>query len=182
MSSPKQVIIKESLAQLRKLQKDSIPMIANRIRVLIEFKKNEGTGISKRVVADTVGVNHNSVQTWRTLYQKGGIEAILKHKRKEGRPSAITPEEHLLIEKKLRDPKNGLRGYVELLNWVETEFKMTIKYNTLLKYSMRHFGSKVKVARKSHVKKDEAAVATFKKTSVKVARKSAASTSKTTKR
>lgn len=181
MSSPKQIIIKESLAQLRKLQKDSIPMIANRIRVLIEFKKNEDTGISKRVVADTVGVNHNSVQTWRTLYQKGGIEAILKHERKAGRPSAITAEEHLSIEKKLHDPKNGLRGYVELLNWVEAEFKKTIKYNTLLKYSMRHFGSKVKVARKSHVKKDEAAVVTFKKTSVSVARKSAASTSKTTK-
>lgn len=182
MSSPKQIIIKETMPQLRKLQKDSIPMIANRIKVLIEFKKNESTGISKRVVADTVGVNHNSVQTWRTLYEQGGIEAILKHDRKEGRPSAITAEEHKLIEKKLHDPKNGLRGYVELLTWVEAEFKKTIKYNTLLKYSIRHFGSKVKVARKSHVKKDEEAVTTFKKTSVKPAKKLASITGKNTKR
>lgn len=182
MSSPKQIIIKETMPQLRKLQKDSIPMIANRIKVLIEFKKNESTGISKRVVADTVGVNHNSVQSWRTLYEQGGIEAILKHDRKEGWPSAITVEEHKLIEKKLHNPKNGLRGYVELLNWVEAECKKTIKYNTLLKYSMRHFGSKVKVARKSHVKKDEEAVTTFKKTSVKAAKKLAGITSKNTKR
>jgi transposase len=171
MSSPKQIIIKETLVQLRKLQKDNIPMIANRIKVLIEFKKNETTGISKRVVADRVGVNHNSVQTWRTLYEQGGIDAILQHDRKEGRPSNITAAEHKLIEKKLHDPTNGLRGYVELLNWIETEFKKTIKYNTLLKYSMRHFGSKVKVARKSHVKKDRAAVAAFKKTLVKAAKK-----------
>lgn len=171
MSSPKQIIIKETLVQLRKLQKDNIPMIANRIKVLIEFKKNEATGISKRVVADRVGVNHNSVQTWRTLYEQGGIDALLQHDRKEGRPSNITAEEHKLIEKKLHDPKNGLRGYVELLNWIETEFKKTIKYNTLLKYSIRHFGSKVKVARKSHVKKDGAAVAAFKKTLVKAAKK-----------
>jgi transposase len=182
MSSPKQIIIKETMPQLRKLQKDSIPMIASRIKVLIEFKKNESTGISKRVVADTVGVNHNSVQTWRTLYEQGGIEAILKHDRKEGRPSSITAEEHKLIEKKLHDPKNGLRGYVELLSWVEAEFKKTIKYNTLLKYSMRHFGSKVKVARKSPVKKDEEAVTTFKKTSVKPAKKLASITRKNTKR
>ena len=183
MSSPKQIIIKESLAELRKLHKASIPMIASRIKVLIEFKKNESTGgLSKRAVADIVGVNHNSVQTWRTAYAQGGIEAILKHERKEGRPSAITAEEHDLIEKKLNDPKNGLRGYVELLSWVEAAFKKTIKYNTLLKYSVRNFGSKIKVARKSHIKKDPEAVAAFKKTLVKSAKKSANITNKNTKR
>jgi transposase len=171
MSSPKPLIIKETLVQLRKLQKDNIPMIAMRIRALIEFKKNESTGISKRAVADIIGVNHNSIQNWRTVYEKGGIEALLQHNRKEGRPSSITLEEHKIIEKKLHDPKNGLRGYVELLNWIETEFKKTIKYNTLLKYSIRHFGSKVKVARKSHVKKDATAVISFKKTSVKNVKK-----------
>lgn len=171
MSSPKPLIIKETLVQLRKLQKDNIPMIAMRIRALIEFKKNELTGISKRAVADIIGVNHNSIQNWRTVYEKGGIEALLQHNRKEGRPSSITLEEHKIIEKKLHDPKNGLRGYVELLNWIETEFKKTIKYNTLLKYSIRHFGSKVKVARKSHVKKDATAVISFKKTSVKNVKK-----------
>ena len=51
------------------------------------------------------------------------------------------------------------------------EFKKIIKYNTLLKYSIRHFGSKVKVARKSHVKKDVAAVASFKKNSVRNVKK-----------
>ena len=182
MSFPKNIIIKESLPQLRKLQKSSITMIATRIKVLIEFKKHEAIGISKRAVADIVGVNHNSVQSWRTIYQQGGIEAIMKHERKEGRPSTITSEEHLLIEKKLNDPQNGLRGYVELLQWAEAEFKKTFKYNTLMKYSVRHFGSKVKVARKSHVKKDEVAVTTFKKISVKAAKKLAGSISKTTKR
>ena len=75
------------------------------------------------------------------------------------------------IEKKLKDPQNGLRGYVELLNWMEHEFNKTFKYNTVLKYAYRHFQSKIKVARKSHVKKDEEAVATFKKTLVKTAKK-----------
>lgn len=63
MSAPKQILIKESVNELRKLQKNSIPMIANRIRVLIEIKKHEATGISKRAVADIIGVNQNSVQT-----------------------------------------------------------------------------------------------------------------------
>ncbi len=182
MASPKQIVITETLAQLRKLQKDNIPMIATRIRVLIEFKKHEQTGISKRGVAETVGVNHNSVQAWRTLYEQGGIEAILNHKRKGGRPSSISAEEHKLISQKLHDPKNGLRGYVELLSWAEEEFKKTMKYNTLLKYATRHFGSKVKTARKSHVKKDDKVVSTFKKTSVRSAKKRVRSTKTNTKK
>lgn len=172
MSAPKTIFIKESLNELKKLQKGSIPMIGNRIRVLIEIKKNENTPLSKRAIADMVGVNHNSVQTWRKLYEQGGIEAVLFYQKQSGRPSDISPEEHLQIEKKLNDPKNGLRGYVELLTWMETEFNKTFKYNTVLKYSHRHFQSKVKVARKSHVKKDEEAVTTFKKTSVRPVNKS----------
>jgi transposase len=182
MSSPKQIVVKETLAQLRKHQRAAITMIANRIRVIIEFKKHEQTGISKRVVADIVGVNHNSVQTWRRLYEQGGIEAVLSYEKREGRPSSFTREEHEKMEMKLKDPKNGLRGYVELVDWAEQEFKKTFKYNTVLKYSMRHFGSKIKVARKSHVKKDDDAVSTFKKTSVKAASKSATSLRKITKR
>ena len=47
----------------------------------------------------------------------------------------------------------------------EKEFKKELKYNTILKYAVKNFGSKVKVARKSHVKKDGESVITFKKTS-----------------
>ena len=140
-------------------------MISARVRVLIEFKKNAERGISKRAVAEKVGVDPNSVQAWRTLYQKGGIEAILKHGRKGGRLSHISADEHKRIEQKLNDPRNDLRGYVELLDWVKTELGNPLKYDTLLKYCTRHFGSKVKVARKNHVKKDVEAVETFKKTS-----------------
>ena len=170
MSAPKQIQIKESLNELRKLQKSSIPMIANRIRVLIELKKHQATGISKRAVADIIGVNQNSVQTWRSMYLSGGIDAILSYQKREGRPSVLTKEEHQKIEEKLKDPKNGLRGFTELQNWVEQEFEKTILYNTLFKYSQRHFGAKVKVARKSHIKKDEEAVSAFKKTLVNSAK------------
>jgi hypothetical protein len=58
-----------------------------------------------------------------------------------------------------------------LLDWVESTFKKEIKYNTLLKYTNREFGASVKVARKSHVKKDLKAVSDFKKTSVKSVKK-----------
>lgn len=170
MSLPKLIHVKESTSELKLLMKSSIPLIAIRIRCLLEIKKHPD-GISKRELAEILGVNHNSVQSWRTLYLQGGIEAIVSHNKTGHKPNILTAEEHSKIEQKLKDPKNGLRGYVELQNWIEKEMGKTIKYNTLLKYSIRHFGSRVKVARKSHVNKDMDKVDAFKKTLVKSANK-----------
>jgi transposase len=80
-----------------------------------------------------------------------------------GKPSVFSKQEHARLEKKLRDPKNGLAGYVELQQWVKEELNKDVKYNTLLKYAARHLGASVKAARKSHVNKDEQASETFKK-------------------
>ncbi|HEY5370417.1 MAG TPA: hypothetical protein VIJ75_15650 [Hanamia sp.] len=167
MALPKQLIIKESLQELKAILKKATPMIAPRIRVLMEIKKSMPAGMSKRALADLVGVNHNSVQNWRMLYANGGKEAICTHNRTGFKPSVFTEEEHLAMEQKLKDPKGGLRGYVELLDWVEKEFNKQVKYNTLLKYSIKNFGSKIKVARKSHINKNEDAVSAFKKTSAR---------------
>ena len=137
-----------------------------------EIKRHGKTGISKRELSKITGINHNSIVKWRNIYKKEGIEPLLTYGRIGGfKRNVISKEEHAKIEKKLNDPKNGIRGYTELLDWVQKELGKEIKYITLLKYAQRHFGSKIKVARKSHVKKEDILVDTFKKTSVKNARK-----------
>lgn len=183
MSAPKSIQVKESVNELKKLLKSASRLIFPRIRMLLEIKKHEASGgISKRMLADAISVNHNSIQTWRTLYEKGGIEHLMKYTKNEGRPTILTAQEHQAIKDKLNDSKNGLRGYVELLDWVESTFKKEIKYNTLLKYTNREFGARVKVARKSHVKKDPEAVSAFKKTSLKYVKKPAKKKGRITKK
>ena len=172
MSKPKSLSVKEDLKELNQLRKNCSRTKTKRLLMLIEIIKQPGNAFSKRDLAKRLGVDPNSITAWKKLYEQGGIEAIMSDKRVGFKPSIITVEEHKAIEKKLQDPKNGIRGYVELLDWVKTEFsKKDLKYITLLKYAKRHFGSKIKVARKSHVKKDEEAVEAFKKTLVKSARK-----------
>jgi transposase len=167
MAIPKNIAVVQSQEELRRVLKNVSPFIAPRIKMLIEMKKHQECGISKRLLAEQIGVNHNSIQSWRTMYAQGGLSRLCSHNKKGFRPSVFTKEEHNLIEDKLNDPKNGLRGYTELLEWIERQFSKEIKYNTMLKYCMRNFGSSVKVARKSHVKKDGQAVDAFKKTSQK---------------
>lgn len=165
MAHAKILVIKETKKEIKNLLKQSIPFIGQRLRVLLILKQNEKEGISKREVAKLAGVDPNSVQNWRTLYLNAGIEGLMKHQKTGFKPSVFTAIEHNMLETKLNNPQNGLQGYVELKDWIEKESGKTFNYNTLLYYCIRNFKSSVKVARKSHVKKDEDQGISFKKTS-----------------
>ncbi len=171
MAKAKIIQVKESVKELKTLQKDQSLTIIKRLNMLIELRKNGAHGISKRHLAKLVGVDPNSIQKWRTMYLKRGISAIISHGRVGFKPSLINKEEHEKIEKKLNQPKGALRGYKELVQWVKNEIGKEIKYTTMVEYAKRHFGSKIKVARKSHVLKDDLAVDAFKKTLGKSSRK-----------
>jgi transposase len=77
--------------------------------------------------------------------------------------SNISDEDKEKIEKKLSDPKNAFTSFAEAQAWLKSELGIDKKYHAVNKYLKRNFGAKLKVGRKSHVKKDEAAAAVFKK-------------------
>jgi len=167
MANPIKIIIKESITELKALKRKHGELIGKRIQILIELKKNENTGVSKRNVSDSTGINHNTVLKWRKIYDKDGIAPLLVHNRKVGyKKSVFTEEEHNKIELKLNDPENGIVGFQEFKKWIETELKKEVLYITVVKYLQRKFNAKLKVGRKSHIKKDDKAVEVFKKTSV----------------
>lgn len=170
MASAKTFKIKENLSEIKKLIKGSNAMLGKRLQALLIFKQNEDIGMSKRQVADAIGVNHNSVQTWRTAYITGGITSLMAHSNIGYKPSQITIKQEKSLQKKLYNPNNGMAGFVELLDWFNQLHKTEIKYKTFHGFVVRKFNAKVKVARKVHIKKDKKVVATFKKTSVNTAR------------
>ena len=64
-----------------------------------------------------------------------------------------------------------IQGYRELQKIVSEHFDKSVDYNTLRMYCKRNFKTKIKVARKSHIKKNEKLVADFKKKLQQPARK-----------
>ncbi len=165
MSLPKEVIVKESIKELKRLQKVSKPLFIPRLRML-QVIKDSKKPLSKTALSKLVGVNHNSIQKWRSMYLEGGLEGLLAHKTTASAPFMFTKDERERIYNKLSDPKSGIRGYKELLIWVEQQLGKTVKYNSLMVFCRNQFGTKIKVARKSHIKKDDKAVEAFKKTLV----------------
>jgi transposase len=172
MSAAKIFTIKESVSQLKKLRRDSIPMIAKRIDALLIFKANEIEGISKRSVAQMLRVDQNSVQTWRSLYIKGGIEKITNHAKVGFRPSVFTMEQQEAMRLQMHKVDNGFVGFVEFLDWFNATFSTDVNYKTFHGFVVRKFEAKIKTARKVHVKKDKEAVENFKKNSPNYVKKS----------
>lgn len=162
----KQLEIKESLEELQKLRKGVSDTINKRLLMLVSMKKHPDRSVSKRSLSVRLGVDANSITTWKKLYIEKGIAGIMSDGRIGFKPSVITAEEHKALETLLNDPKNGIVGYVELQRWAKEHLNKEISYITLLQYVQRNFKTRIKVARKSHVKKEEEKGQAFKKTLV----------------
>ena len=94
----------------------------------------------------------------------------MSHAKTGYKPSKITVEQELALKEQLNDPLNGMAGFIELLDWFNKSFKTDLNYKTFHGFVVRKYKAKIKVARKSHIKKDVQAVETFKKTSNKSAK------------
>jgi transposase len=111
-----------------------------------------------------LGVSAGSIQKWKKTYLDGGLDALLEHGRKGSVSKIFCEEERKFLSETLSNPRNGIQGYRELRKIMSAHFGREFSYPTLVGYCKRNFGSRIKVARKSHVKKDENAVSDLKKT------------------
>lgn len=164
MANALRVSIKEPMAKLKALLKLQPLHLKSRVQMLIIMKKTD-RALGKNDLAVQLGVNHNSVQTWRKAYLAGGLSQLLEYKRTSNIKPLINPALKKKIKDKLNNPTQGFRSYKEMHDWIKENFLPEIHYQTVNKYVKRTFGAKLKVARKSHINKDPEAIQSFKKNS-----------------
>lgn len=161
------VPVLESRKTLKDLLRAAKPWERPRLIMLLEMQKCGEAGITKESLMQRVGVCGQSINNWRKAYRNGGLWQLLSHKKTGFKPSVFTSEEKKELCQLVNNPKNGIVGYVELQQWVKEQFGKDVKYITIVKFMQHNFQTKIKVARKSHIKKDVQAVEAFKKTSDK---------------
>jgi transposase len=165
MSLPIKLVVKESKTELQQLKRKAGTYLAPRIKMLLCIQ----AGIDKNSeLAAKTGSGLRSIIRWKQQYQSEGIDCLLKSKQGCGRKPVLGAKEQQQLETKLSDPKNGFRSYLEIQQWIENSLDIKIEYQALYKFLRRRYGTKLKVGRKSHIKKDEEAVAFFKKTCLKI--------------
>ena len=159
-----ELTIKENLSTL-KLRHKKEKNYKKKLRLLSLILTKEKK-FSRRVdLALYLGVNIDTLNKWTKKYKELGLEELLSLKSGGKRRESIPKSIHKEIEAKLNDSNAPLQGYTDAVSWIEQEFGYQIKYHTVRAFMIRNFGSKLKIPRKSHYKKDEVAFETFKKTS-----------------
>lgn len=96
-------------------------------------------------------------------YLRNGITSLLEVKSGGNNTRKISEKMALSIEQKLTDSKTTTTSYVELLKLLKEGLNESVDYGALYSHCRRKHKAKLKVARKSHYKKDENAEAFFKK-------------------
>lgn len=154
------LVVKEDNATLKSLYKKASPHLRPRIKMLLWLQQSV---YSIDDLSDKVGVSRNSVAVWKRTYQQSGLSGLLTDKRGGDYRSGIDATTKQKIKAKLAEPKDALTSYKQAQQWISEELNIDKEYHAVYQYLKRNFGTKLKVGRKSHVKKDDAAVAVFKK-------------------
>jgi len=158
------LIIKESLLELKKLQRQQRTIKSEkRILCLILLKQKKFK--TQYELADYLGVCRQTLVGWLTKYRKSGVSNIVIKPTRNKKSKIITTQIHQGLKEKLEDSNNPLLGYWDAQKWVLAEYGVDVKYHWLRQYLIKHFKTKLKTPRKSHYKKDQKAIDAFLKTS-----------------
>ena len=157
-----QIDIKENLDFLEKsLARTTSSLKQDRIKALLFIKKGKYVFYSD--IAKKLGRTEKTIRVWIQEYLKDGISSMLEVKSGVNNTRKISDKMALSIEQKLSDSITTITSYVELLELLREELNESVNYGALYAHCKRKHKSKLKVARKSHYKKDENAEVFFKK-------------------
>lgn len=163
MARPKVTTVKESIEELKKYRSQVTSYRSSKkldfLLLFCEFPDTSVLEASKRLQIGT-----STITRWFHHYKESGLESFLASFTRKRTSKIITPAIHEALESKLRNPKASFSGYKDAQQWVEQEFGVQIHYLALWRYMTNKLESKLKVPRKSNIKKDKEAEAEFFKT------------------
>jgi hypothetical protein len=162
MAIRRQLLIQESSADLKVLFRKHPVHLHSRIQMLylIQTKQADSTNdLSQKLLVTTRAIQH-----WKKAYAQGGIAQLLLYERGKYKSNgAITPAINALIVEKLSSPSNAFTSYIDLQQWLQENHLPTVSYRVVHHHAHIKLKASLKVARKSHIKKDAKAVEDFKK-------------------
>jgi len=152
--------ITESLKQLEYLlSKQTTLKGEKRITALLRIKR--GKDRTRQELADYLSISKRTLERWLTKYKTEGIEAYPNNRPKPKASKLITPIIHQGLSERVHCDSHPFLGYWDAQQWVNQTYGVEINYHRIREYMIQHFDTRVKRARKSHVKKDPAAQEAF---------------------
>ena len=163
MSRPLNIFILETADELKQLMHaQQKPKLKERIHALYLLKNGRAKKLQDLV--DFLGRSTSTIESWLTRYRKGGLLGLLAWNYHGGQPPAIPEPVLTELREKLSQPQ-GFKSYGEIQHWLREEYGLEIHYKTVHQTVHYKLKAKLKVARPTHIKRDDTAVVEFKKNS-----------------
>jgi len=165
MGKKAELLIKEDLLSLKKSLFEAKTMTAKRRIQSLVFIKEEKFE-TRQHLADYLCIHIRTLEKWLVRYKSMGLSQLISIARRGKRSQEMNPHIHQSLKEKLGSPTNYFCSYKEALLWTNETFHTNFKYSWFRNYLIKHFATKLKVPRKSHIKKDKKDIAIFLKSSL----------------
>ncbi len=133
----------------------------DRIKTLLYIK--EGKYHFQSDISKKLGRSEKTIRGWLQQYLKEGYSSLMEVKSGGNNTKTISEKARIFIAEKVKDKNTTITSYIELQLLLEEELGEKVFYGALYSHCRRNYKTKLKVARKSHHKKDEKAEELFKK-------------------
>jgi transposase len=162
MASKIKIIVTEELQELKRYIHTYPVHLHCRLQMLYLIKS--GVTDSTKGLCKHLLVGPRAIQRWKKDYLEGGIGNLLNYKRGKHKSNGIvTPNISAVIKEQLSSPTSGFTSYIELHQWLQENHLPTVTYRVVYHHATVKLNASLKVARKSHIKKDLSAIEDFKK-------------------
>jgi transposase len=162
MARPFNLEISESSEYLSKsLKKARTGLEKERLQMLWWVKTGQVS--QHKELSQRLGRDGSTVTRWLQRYRQGGLEKLLEVKVAPGAIAKIKAEMIQKLVEKLQCPQ-GFSSYGQIVEWLEQEFNVQVKYKTVYRLVRYELKAKLKVPRPVSKDQDEFAVSLFKKT------------------
>jgi transposase len=107
---------------------------------------------TRRQVARLLGVNRDTVGRWLAAYAQGGISQMVTIAKAPGKPPLLSEAIRQALRDRLAQPQ-GFASYKAIWQWLQQEYGLAIAYKTVHRFVRYTLRAKLKVPRRSHIKK-----------------------------
>lgn len=143
--------IQESAEELKeRLRQEPRSRQKQRLQALYLIKS--GQAKSRTQVGHLIGLSRRAVGEWLDRYEREGLERMLELDTHTNRTYSLAPEQEAALCQKLSEPE-GFESYTAAHAWVNETFGLDLEYKTVHQIVRYRLRAKLKVARKSHTKK-----------------------------
>lgn len=153
MGRVQKIEIKESTAELLKLIRgEKRPLVQARLQALYLYQSGQAQDYT--AIGEQVGYERHTIGKWFGLYRQQGLSACQQLEMGKKSGSLISGRALAELQAKLNDAHDYFTSYKQIQQWLQEQHGIYLSYAHVHRYVRYYLKAKLKVVRKSNLKKD----------------------------